>query len=100
MKTVTKNLLRALAMRAAAAARTTGKRAAQRMVAATDAALVEVGRAAAQRRRTRAVHRVLTAAGKAALFAGTAAATVVAVRALRARNGATYGRNRDAPERG
>ena len=84
MKTVTKNILRALALRTAAAARTTGKRAAKRMVAATDAALVEVGRAAAQRQRMRAVKAALHAAGRAAAIAGAGTVTVMAVRALRA----------------
>jgi len=71
-----------LALRRAQAA---GKVAAAKMVAATDAVLVEAGRAAQRRQRRRAVRAGVKMAAKAMLIAGTAAATVAAVRAVRAR---------------
>jgi len=89
MKTVTKRILRAVALGAVAAARTAGNRAAQRMVAATDAALVEMDHTAAQRQRTRAMKTALKVAGRAAVIAGTTAAAMMAVRAMRARRVAT-----------
>lgn len=80
MRTLTKKLLRAATERAATRARTAGKNAVQQLAAAADAALVEAGRAAKRRQRSRATKAALRVVGKAAVIAGTAAATVVAVR--------------------
>jgi hypothetical protein len=78
--------------RVAGRARNAGQTAKARIVTATDAALVRVGRAAERRQRNRAVKSALKLAGKAAIVAGAAAASVaagtMAVRALRRHRGA------------
>jgi hypothetical protein len=83
--TKTKKYLKAATEQAMTRARTAGKSAARQIVAAADAVLVEAGHAAKRRQRNRAVKAALKVAGKAAVIAGAAAATVVAVRAVRAR---------------
>jgi hypothetical protein len=53
-----------------------------RLVAAADAALVAQGKAARARQRKRALKAALKAVGKTVAMAGTAAATVMAARAI------------------
>jgi hypothetical protein len=79
--TITKKDIKAAAKRVAEQARIAGKKAAKRMVAAGDAALVKAGHAAERRQRARAVKAGLTTAAKAAVVAGAAAVGVVAVQA-------------------
>lgn len=81
---MTKKALKAVSGQAMARARTAGKGAAQRLAIAADAALVEAGQAAKRRQHSRAVKAALKVVGKAVVIAGTAAATVMAARALRA----------------
>jgi hypothetical protein len=83
--TMTKRNLKAATEQAMKGARTAGKDAAQRMAVAADAALIQVGQAAQRRQRNRTMTKALMFAGKAAVIAGTAAATVMAFRAARAR---------------
>ena len=71
----------ALTGRALARARIAGKAAAKRLVAATDAALVEQGKAARARQRKRAVQSALKKVAKTMAIAGVAAATIVTARA-------------------
>lgn len=76
---------RAVAESAFDRARTAGTEAAHRAVEATDAALIEVGKAAQQRQRRRTAKAAFKVAGKAAVVAGTAVAAAMIVRAARAR---------------
>jgi hypothetical protein len=74
--TITKQVLKLAARRAAARARLAGAK-------AMDAVLVKAGAAAKTRQRKRAGKTALKTAGKVILAAGAAAATVVAARAIR-----------------
>jgi len=85
----TKKQFKVAAENAFARARTAGTLAAHRAVEATDAALIEVGKAAQQRQRKRTAKAAFKVAGKAALIAGTAVAAAMAVRAARAKKAAT-----------
>jgi hypothetical protein len=67
-----------------ARARIAGKAAAKRLLIATDAALVEQGKAARARQRKRAAKAALKKAAKAVVIAGAAVATVMAMRAAKA----------------
>jgi len=89
MKRMTRKELKAAALFAMARARKAGTIAVERAATATDAALIEVGKAAAQRQRRRNVNVALRVAGKAAMVAGTAVAAAMVVRAARARKVAT-----------
>ncbi|HUL02162.1 MAG TPA: hypothetical protein VLV16_02895 [Gemmatimonadales bacterium] len=86
---MTKTEFKAAAKDAMGRARIAGRLAARRVVDATDAALVEAGKAARQRQRQRAAKTAFKAAGKAALVAGTVVAAALAVRAARAKKAAT-----------
>jgi hypothetical protein len=85
MTTTTKKVIKTAARlaiaRAGMAGREAARHAAARMIMAADAALVDAGRSAKRRQRRRAVKHTLKVAGKAALMAGTLAATVMVVRA-------------------
>lgn len=87
--TTTKKVLKVAALRALDGAKDVSARVARnagrQMAMAADAALVEAGRNAKRRQRRRSVARVLRFAGKAAVVAGTATATVMAVRARKAK---------------
>lgn len=80
----TKEQVKAATKRAAARARSAGTKAAKRLVAATDAALIAQGKAAKARQRQRAIKTALKVGGEAAVLAGAAAATVLVARAARA----------------
>ena len=71
--------------RAIARARIAGKAAAKRFVAAADAELVKQGKAARARQRKRVVKAALKKVAKTIAIAGTAAAAVMAARAVRRR---------------
>ena len=73
----------AITSKAIARARVAAKVAAKRLLIATDATLVEQGKAARARQRKRAAKAALKKVAKTALIAGTAAATVIAIRAAR-----------------
>lgn len=73
------------AARAIARARIAGKTAAKRFVAAADAELAKQGKAAEGRMRKRAVKAALKKVAKTVAIAGTAAAAVLAARAVRRR---------------
>lgn len=80
----TKAKAKAGAKMAAALAGTAGKKVANRLVEAGDAALMKLSDGARKRKRSRALKKV----GKAALVTGAAAAAVLAGRAiLKRRNG-------------
>ncbi len=83
--------LGAATSQAAARARAAGTKATKRFIAAADAMLVAQGKAAKIRQRKRAVKAALKTAGKTALVAGTAAAAVMAVRALRRKRASARG---------
>lgn len=78
---VTKKKISAAMKRAAARARTAGRKAVQRMAVSADAALVDAGEAAKRRQRGRALKTALKATGKAVVIAAATAATVLAARA-------------------
>ena len=63
--------------------------AARRAVETTDAALIQVGKAAQLRQRRRNATAAFKVAGKAALVVGTAVAAALAIRAVRAKKAAT-----------
>ena len=67
----------------------TAENAARRAVEATDAALIQVGKAAQLRQRRRNATAAFKVVGKAALVAGTAVAAALAIRAARAKKAAT-----------
>ncbi|HET9386737.1 MAG TPA: hypothetical protein VFO67_16510 [Gemmatimonadales bacterium] len=78
----TKQRLAARARRAVARVRVVGKLAAKRLIAAADGELVKQGKAAKARIRKRTVKAALKKVAKTVAFAGTAAATVIAARAM------------------
>jgi len=82
---ITKKNVKTVSELAMARAKVAGKTAASRVVEATDSMLVAAGKAAKHRQRARAVKAGMKIAARAALIAGTAVATVAAVRAIRAR---------------
>ena len=86
---MTKTELKAAAKDAMGRARIAGRLVARRIVDATDATLIEAGKAARQRQRQRAAKTPFKAAGKAALVAGTVVAAALAVRAARAGKAST-----------
>ena len=78
---VTRKRISAAVKRVAARARTAGRIGAQRVVVATDAALVKAGAAAKQRQRGRALKAALKTTANAVAIAATTAATLMAARA-------------------
>ena len=85
----TKQKLTVAANRAVVRARIAGKRAAKQLIAAADEALVAQGKAARARQRKRAFKAALKKVGKTLAIAGTAAVTVMAVRAGARRSSAS-----------
>jgi hypothetical protein len=79
----TKERLAAATKRAVVRGRIMGRVTAKRLIAAADAELVKQGKAAKARIRRRRVRAVLKTVAKTVAIAGTAAATVLAVRARR-----------------
>jgi len=77
--------LAAAGRRAMMVARIMGKRTARQLLAAADAELVRQGKAAKARMRKRAVKAALKQVAKTVAIAGTAAAAVMAARAVRRR---------------
>lgn len=85
MTTKQKVVLALAAGRAISRARVAGKKAAKRLIVAVDDALVAQGKAARARQRKRAFKAALKKIAKTVAVAGTATATVAAVRAVRRR---------------
>lgn len=77
--------IKAAAIIAIALARKAGKLAIRRAAVVTDAALIDVGKAAQQRQHRRAANVALKVAGQAALLTGAVVGAVFAVRAARAK---------------
>jgi hypothetical protein len=80
---VNKAEFRAAAADAVARAQTAGRQAAQRIVEATDTALVEVGKAAKQRQRYRATRAAVKTVGKLAIVAGVVVVAAMVARAAK-----------------
>lgn len=78
---MTRKTAEARARRVADRARSAGRTAKERIVIATDDALVKAGRSARRRQRSRSARSALKVAGKAAIVAGATAASVLAGRA-------------------
>ena len=84
---VTRKKAAAAIKQAAVMAKAAGRKTAERIVLATDAALVEAGQAAKRRQRIRGLKRALRVTALGAAATAATAGLIVATRAVRARQG-------------